>query len=80
MLHSEMNKGETITVGASLEMTMLRKNHDGSTTFTVTAQPGASFTFAHGDEKAQVVVGTKDGSRTKLSVDAPRNVAIKKRS
>jgi len=80
MLHSEMNKGDSIKVGTGLEVTMLRKNADGSATFTVTAKPGASFTYSHGAEQAQVMVGNKDGARAKLSIDAPRSVAIEKHS
>lgn len=80
MLHSEMNKGDSIKVGTGLEVTMLRKNADGSATFTLTAQPGASFTYSHGTEQAQVMVGNKDGARAKLSIDAPRSVAIEKHS
>lgn len=80
MLHSEMNKGDTIKVGDGMEVTMLRKNADGSTVFSLTAKPGASFTYAHGAEQAKVVVGSKDGGRAKLSIDAPRDVAIKKHS
>lgn len=80
MLHSEMNKGESIKVGNGLEVTMLRKNADGTATFSLTAKPGASFTFTNGSEQAQVLVGNKDGARAKLSIDAPRSVAIEKRS
>ncbi len=80
MLHSEMNKGDTIKVGDGMEVTMVRKNADGSATFTLTAKPGACFTYSHGTEQAKVTVGSKDGGRSKLSIDAPREVAIKKHS
>lgn len=78
MYHTEMNPGESLDVGNGMTVTVGRKQADGSAVMTVTAQPGAAFTFTSPTEQAKVTISDKEGSRTKLSVQADRSVPIRK--
>lgn len=77
MYHTEMNPGESLDVGG-MTVTVGRKQADGSAVLTVTAKPGAAFTFTSPTEQAKVTISDKEGSRTKLSVQADRSVPIRK--
>ncbi len=78
MYHTEMNAGDTLEIGNGLTVAVCRKHADGSAELKLTAKPGATFSFTLGNEKAEVFVSEKEGSRTKLSVQADRSVPIRK--
>lgn len=78
MFHTELERGDSLQIGSGLSVKLQRKHEDGSADFVLTCAPGASFTYAMGDESASVEVRHREGYRAKVAVDADRSVKITK--